>query len=94
LRRPLTRLRHLLLDLIDDQSNLDVVIDLRHADVIDLTGVELVVDAHERMRRKGGRLVLSEPWTEVSAPLTRAGIAIGSAQREPLDPPSDQGNIE
>lgn len=84
------QLRHLLADLIDNQGNLDVVIDLRDVDMIDLTGIEVVVEASERMRCKGGRLVLSEARSVESASLGGASV---SRDLRPYAQPAQRGGM-
>ncbi len=63
--RTAPELRHRLRDLIDGQGNRHVVLDLRWTTLVDPAGLTVLVDAHKRMQRIAGELVLSGPSPEV-----------------------------
>jgi anti-anti-sigma factor len=68
-----------LTDLVNNQGNLALVIDLRHTNWIDPSGVAVVVRASHRLHKHGGDLVLSGPSPELSLGLQSAGLTVTRA---------------
>jgi anti-anti-sigma factor len=65
-----------LTDLVNDQGNLALVIDLRHTDSIDPSGVAVLVRASHRLHTHAGQLVLSGPSPELCVALQSAGLTV------------------
>lgn len=68
------QLRHRLADLIEGQGNRQLVLDLKEMTRIDATGLSVFVDAHKRIRRNAGELVLSGASPEVMRVFEAAGL--------------------
>lgn len=68
------QLRHRLVDLIDGQGNRQFVLDIRHMTGVDSVGLSVLVDAHKRLRRNAGQLVLSGAKPRVVRALADAGL--------------------
>ncbi len=68
------QLRSQLKDLIDEQGNLTVVVDLSKTTFIDSSGLAVLVDALQRMRRHGGSLTLANPSRSTSKVLEISGL--------------------
>lgn len=67
-------LRERLIDMIDGQGNLQVVVDVRATTFIDSAGFRVLVDALNRIRRRGGELVVSGPTRTVTRAFEVAGL--------------------
>lgn len=67
-------LRRSLADLIEDQGHLAVELDLGELTFIDSSGIQVLVDAHRRLERKGGRLTLRAAQRPVSRVLEICGL--------------------
>ena len=72
--RTAPELRHRLVDLIDGQGNRHLVLDLHRMTTVDPSGLSVFVDAHKRMRRIAGELVLSGLRPEVARAFESAGL--------------------
>ncbi len=72
--RTAPELRHRLRDLIDGQGNRHVVLDLRGTTLVDPAGLTVFVNAHKRMQRIAGELVLSGPSPDVISAFRTAGL--------------------
>ncbi len=73
----MTRAGHLgniLADLIDGQGNLSVVVDLHDATTSDPDSLLVFIDAAERARRRGGRVLLTEPHPTLGEALELRGL--------------------
>ena len=69
-------LRTRLDDVIDDESPLELVVDLHDLAFMDTTGLGVLVHALKRMRERGGELTLSAP-----SPSTRKLLDISGLDR-------------
>ena len=69
------QLRHRLADLIEGQGNRQLVLDLRETTLIDPRGLAVLVDAHKRIQRIAGSLVLSGASPDVIRQFEAAGLA-------------------
>jgi len=69
------QLRHRLADLIEGQGNRQLVLDLRETTLIDSPGLAVLVDAHKRIQRIAGSLVLSGASPVVMQGFEAAGLA-------------------
>ena len=67
-------LRRSLADLIDDQGHMAIELDLSDLDFIDSTGLQVLLDAHRRLARKGGQLTLRSPRRPVTRVLEICGL--------------------
>lgn len=70
------RLDTLLADLIDGQGNLEVVVDGMYVDAVEQSVVDVLVQASDRMDRRGGTLVVASPRPEVRAVLERTPLRL------------------
>jgi anti-anti-sigma factor len=68
------QLRHRLVDLIDGQGNRQFVLDLQEMTLIDSRGLSVLVDAHKRIHRNAGDLVLSGVTPDVARAFKVAGL--------------------
>jgi anti-anti-sigma factor len=69
------QLTHGLRDLIEGQGNRQIVLDLRGMTLIDPSGLAVLVDAHKRIQRNAGSLVLSGASPEMMRAFEAAGLA-------------------
>lgn len=70
-----------------DAGRGDVVLDLGQAEVVDATGLGLVVEAHRRASRGGRRVVIADATPRVQRLLRRTRLhrIIETTEREPLE---------
>ena len=74
--RDLTSVLHqLLVDLVDNQGNLDVALESRDTSSIAVESLELIANAAERVRGRGGALSFSRPPPALRAMLDDMGLA-------------------
>ena len=69
------QLRHRLADLIEGQGNRQLVLDLRETTLIDARGLSVLVDAHKRIQRIAGSLVLSGASPDLVRTFEAAGLS-------------------
>ncbi len=67
-------LGHILADIIDGQGNLSVVVDLHDATTSDPDSLWVFTDAAERARRRGGKVLLTEPPLPLGEALQLRGL--------------------
>ncbi len=72
--RTAPELRDRLADLIEGQGNRSVVLELSATTSVDPAGLSVFVDAHKRMQRIAGELVLSGPPAGVVSAIRSAGL--------------------
>jgi len=68
------QLRDRLVDVIDGQGNRHLVMDLVGTTLVDATGMAVLLDAHKRIQRNAGTLVLSGASPGVLLALEGAGL--------------------
>ena len=68
------QLKHRLVDLIDNQGNRQLVLDLREMTHVDPAGLSVLVNAHNRIQRIAGAMVLSGATPEVIRTFEAAGL--------------------
>ena len=69
-------LRQVLVDLVDNQGNLDIALEFRGTSPIAVESVELIANVAERVRRRGGALIVNQPPPGLRAMLKEAGICL------------------
>ena len=69
------QLSHRLADLIEGQGNRQLVLDLRETTHIDARGLSVILDAHKRIQRNAGSLVVSGASPDVIGTFEAAGLA-------------------
>jgi anti-anti-sigma factor len=66
-------------DLVNDRGNIALVLDLRHTNSIDASGVAVLVRVSHWLHAHAGELVLSGPSPELWLALQSAGLTVTGA---------------
>jgi anti-anti-sigma factor len=72
-------LRQTLAALVEDQVNLDLIIDLRDAGMLDQDSISVLIGSAQHVRRAGGNLVLATPSPVVPDALEDSGFTIAQS---------------